>query len=82
MTTDEWLSLQPGDVISNQKGTNWRVVLSSKNGSIRIPSDRDWGRRGYTVYGRGDKRLFKKTGLRVKLIRRWHTITIAKDVTK
>jgi hypothetical protein len=75
MTTEEWLSLRPGDVISNQQGTNWRVVLSFKNGSIRLPTDRDWAGKGYTVYCRGDKYLFKKTPLKVKLRTMSWTIT-------
>lgn len=83
MTSEEWSSLRAGDVISNVHGTNWRVVLSVKNGSIKLPSDRDWGHKGYTVYCRGDKYLFKKVPLKIKLKSMIWTITsTAKDVMR
>ena len=61
MTKEEWNSIRPGSIVSNNKGKNLRIVLEAggRSRSIRLPSTRDRARQGYTVYCSGDKYMFK-----------------------
>lgn len=68
MTREEWYSLKPGSIVSNRKGTNHRMVLKvGASKSITLPTNRDWNRKGYTVYCRGDRNNFLLVKVRVKL---------------
>ena len=59
MDTAEWNSLRPGSIVSNRQGKNLRAIISVSRTSIKLPSDRDRARQGYTVYCSGDKYMFK-----------------------
>lgn len=84
MTSAEWESLNPGDIVSNNEDTNWRVVLGAKGGYIVLPMLKPRYARSTTAYGRGDKHLFKKTPFKIKLRTISWTIstTTVPDVTR
>lgn len=68
MTREEWASLRPGSIVSNLRGTNHRVVLKVGGSlGITLPTNRDWNRKGYTVYCKGDRNNFLLVKVRVKI---------------
>lgn len=66
MTNEEWKNLEVGSIVSNKFGKNFRAIIKVNKAyglyAIRLPTNKDHLKRGWTTYVIGDRSMFLLKG--------------------